>query len=334
VTGGGTNWQRVTASSGNHALATKIDGTLWAWGQNTCGQLGDGTTINKSSPTLISGFTDWAQLSSGQCHTVGLNFAGNILSWGYNGLGQLGINNTTTQLSPVRERSLTSSWKCITTGCDHTMAIKTDGTLWTWGSNVCGVLGTNNTTNRSSPGTVSGGGTTWYSISSEWNHNLAIKTDGTLWTWGSNTCGQLGTGNTINRSSPATTLAGGTNWCNISAGNCFSAAIKADGTLWTWGINTCGQLGDGTVIVKTSPATTTGGGTTWVKVHAGCAHTLAKKTDGSLWSWGHNNCGQLGDESLINRSSPVTVVTANTNWTEVSAGAGYNIGVQSTIIIA
>lgn len=329
----GRDWERVSASSGNHIIGTKLDGTIWAWGQNNCGQLGDNTTINRSSPVVLNGFTGWVQLSTGQCHSVGLNYAGNILSWGYNGLGQLGINNTTTQLSPVRERSLTETWKWVSAGCDHTLAIKTDGTLWTWGSNVCGVLGTGNTINRSSPGTTAGCGRNWYTVSSEWNHNLAIKTDGTLWSWGSNTCGQLGDGTTINKSSPVTTAGGGTNWCNTSAGNCFSAGIKTDGTLWTWGINTCGQLADGTVIAKTSPVTVVGGGTNWFEVTLGCAHALAKKTDGSLWSWGHNNCGQLGDQSLINRSSPVTVVSANTNWTSVAAGSGYSVGVQTTVII-
>lgn len=329
----GKNWSKVAASAGNHIVATKTDGSIWAWGQNTCGQIGDGTTINRSSPTCLVGFGNFTQLSSGQCHSVGLDFAGKILAWGYNGLGQLGTNNTITRTSPVREITASSNWKWVSAGCDHTLAIKSDGTLWTWGSNVCGVLGTNNTINRSSPGTVAGGGTTWYTVSSEWNHNLAVKTDGTLWTWGSNTCGQLGTGNAINRSSPGTVAGCGTNWCNISAGNCFSTAIKSDGTLWTWGINTCGQLGDGTVITKLSPVTIAGGGTTWFEVVGGCAHSLAKKTDGSLWSWGHNNCGQLGDQTLINRSSPVTVVSANTNWTEVSAGAGYSVGVQVTITI-
>ena len=333
TTGEGKNWDKVGAVAGHFTLATKKDGTLWAWGRNTCGQLGDSTTIARLSPVQITGFSNWSQLTGGNCHSAGINMAGFLLAWGYNGCGQLGTNNLINRSSPVREVTNTCTWKNVSAGCDHTLAIKTDGTLWTWGSNTCGVLGTGNTTNRSSPGTTAGCGTNWYSVSSEWQHNLGIKTDGTLWSWGLNSTGQLGDETTINRCSPVTTAGGGTSWCYASAGKDFSVAVKSDGTVWTWGLNTCGQLGDGTIINKSSPVTVAGGGTTWFEVASGCAHVLAKKTDGSLWSWGQNNFGQLGTNDTINRSSPVTVVSANTNWTGVAAGQQHSVGVQSTVII-
>jgi len=190
--------------------------------------------------------------------------------------------------------------------------------LYTWGCNNGGQLGTDTIVSRSSPGTTAGGGTTWCQVSSSYTKTTAIKTDGTLWTWGCNNNGQLGDNSIAARSSPGTTAGGGTNWCQVSAGRCHTAAVKTDGTLWTWGYNYFGRLGNNSTLARSSPGTTVGGGFTWCQVSAGYSHTAAVKTDGTLWTWGLNSNGRLGDNSTVSRLSPGTTAGGGTDWRQVS----------------
>ena len=169
----------------------------------------------------------------------------------------------------------------------------------------------------------------WCQISAGFYHTTAVKTDGTVWTWGLNNSGQLGDGTGVSRNSPSTTSGGGTDWCKVEAGECHSAAVKTDGTLWTWGCNTCGRLGDGTLVNRSSPGTIVGGGTTWCSISAGGAHTGAVKTDGTTWTWGSNVCGRLGDLTVINRSSPGTTVGGVTTWCQISAGGSQTAAIAS-----
>jgi alpha-tubulin suppressor-like RCC1 family protein len=161
---------------------------------------------------------------------------GNLWAWGYNNYGQLGTGNITDYSSPVQTVASGLNWKTIT--CTTTQGsaggIKTDGTLWLWGDNQWGQLGDNTTTNRSSPVQTVAAGTNWKQVSMGRFNTGAIKTDGTLWLWGRNNNGQLGDNSTTQQNSPVQTIAGGTNWKQVSGG---IAAIKTDGTLWLWGDN-------------------------------------------------------------------------------------------------
>ena len=174
-------------------------------------------------------------------------YVGNQLwLWGLNSAGQLGTNDIVHRSSPVQTVSGSTNWKQVSVTDSHTAAIKTDGTLWLWGNALGGRIGDDTATPRSSPVQTVSGGTNWKQVSAGSNHTAAIKTDGTLWIWGSNTTGQLGEGTTltsVHRSSPVQTIAAGTNWKQVSAGNDHTAAIKTDGTLWTWGQGTAGGLG-------------------------------------------------------------------------------------------
>ena len=208
-------------------------------------------------------------------------------------------------------------------------------TLWTWGNNSYGHLGINvsvGAASRSTPLTTFAGGTNWKQVSGGNGHTAAIKTDGTLWTWGYNLLGQLGNNVAFGSDviTPVTTFAGGTNWKQVSCGHYHTAAIKTDGTLWTWGYNGNGQLGDNTgnfgVI---TPATTFAGGTNWKQVASGFAHIAAIKTDGTLWTWGRNSDAQLGDNTAVNRSTPVTTFAGGTNWKQVSGGDYHTVAVTS-----
>ena len=306
-------------------LSQNIPTPVFAWGCNTHGQLGDNTVVHKSSPVrVVSGFTDWCQVSAGTRNTAAIRTNGTLWTWGCNSWGQLGDNTVVAKSSPVSVAGGFTDW-CqvgINPGANHTAALRTNGTLWTWGSNACGILGDNTVANKSSPVSVVGGFTDWCQISVGTSHSAAIRTNGTLWTWGSNSYGALGhnTATTCSRSSPVSVVGGFTDWCQVSVGNIFTAAVRTNGTIWTWGLNNNGQLGDNTVVCKSSPVGVVGGFTNWCQVSAGPTQTAAIRTNGTIWTWGFNVRGQLGDNTVINKSSPVSVVGGFTDWCQISVG--------------
>ena len=333
---------------------------------------------------------------------------GNLWVWG---LALVGNNTAANVSTPVTTFAGGTNWKQASAGDEHFAAIKTDGTLWTWGVNSNGQLGTNDTTIRSTPVTTFAGGTNWKQVigSKQSSHMAAIKTDGTLWTWGQANVGQLGNGATTGSiSTPVTTFAGGNNWKQVSSGNQNTAAIKTDGTLWVWGNRTFGQLGNtnriavtttsgsmsassnvitgistsglslgdplretnpnnsningstitnigtGTVTLSSpngatsytgtftftsslsgisTPITTFAGGTNWKQVSVGEDYMAAIKTDGTLWTWGTSGYAQLGNgliagtgevtvkKANFSRSTPVTTFAGGTNWRQLDAGS-------------
>ena len=316
-------WKTVSAGI-NHTVALKGDGTLWAWGQNYRGQLGDGTTTDRLSPAQIGTDAYWQTVVASGEHTVALKDDGTLWSWGFNFFGQLGDGTTINRSLPVQIGAATN-WHSVSAGSRHTVAIQGDGTLWAWGDNSNGQLGDGTTTNRSLPVKI-GTYPTWESASAGSNHSVAIQGDGTLWAWGYNSNGQLGDGTTTNKSLPVQ-IGTATNWQTVSAGYYYTVAIKSNGTLWAWGNNSNGQLGDGTTISRSLPAQI-GTATNWQSVSAGNNHILAIKSDGTLWAWGYNSNGQLGDETTTNKSLPVQIGTA-TNWQSVSTGSGHTVAIKS-----
>jgi alpha-tubulin suppressor-like RCC1 family protein len=250
--------------------------------------------------------------------------------WGRNLYGGLGENTQTTKNSPVQTISGGANWKQIETGNYHTVAIKTDGTLWTWGYNQYGQLGDNTTTHKSSPVQTIVGGTNWKQVSSKSQTVAAIKTDGTLWLWGLGIVGQMGQNGSNSASSPVQTVSAGTNWKQVSVGGQVVSAIKNDGSLWLWGNNNYGQLGNNNSGGGVgSPVQTISGGTNWKLVNCSSYISAAIKTDGTLWLWGRNQYGQLGTNTLSNKSSPVQTIASGTNWKQVSC-ADYNMSAIKT----
>ena len=246
---------------------------------------------------------------------------GNLWTWGTGANGRLGVNDTTDISTPITTSAGGANWKQVGTGNVHTAAIKTDGTLWTWGAGSAGQLGNFATTQRNTPVTTFAGGTNWKQVSCGSDCMVAIKTDGTLWIWGNGNTLQLGVNDTVDRNTPVTTFAGGTNWKQVSSGTNFTAAIKTDGTLWTWGFGTNGRLGVNDANNRSTPVTTFIGGTTWKQVSCGNLHTAAIKTDGTLWTWGAGTSGQLGNnDDTTDRSTPVTTFLGGTTWKQVSCG--------------
>ncbi len=294
---------------------------LWAWGFNSQGTLGLNNVASRSRPVQVGSNTNWKLISNGLYTTAAIKTDGTLWAWGRNTQGQLGLNDSEPvyRSSPVQVGSATN-WSLVSTNWRHTAAIKTDGTLWTWGDNLYGQLGTNNTVSRSSPVQV-GILTNWSQVSMSAAHLIFIKTNGTLWTSGYNPSGQLGLNDRVYRSSPVQ-VGVATNWSQISGGVGNSskiAAIKTDGTLWTWGAGFGGSLGLNDSEVYRSSPTQVGTGTTWSLVSMGTGNPIAIKTDGTLWGWGLNQQGQLGLNDRVYRSSPVQI-GVETNWSKISSG--------------
>jgi alpha-tubulin suppressor-like RCC1 family protein len=299
------------------------DGNLWTWGLASQSALGNGvTTGDRLTPvTTFAGGANWRQVSGGYAYTAAIKTDGTLWGWGSGSNGRLGNAQTTNRSTPVTTFTGGTNWKQVSGGSSHCVAIKTDGTLWTWGYGNLGRLGNGATTGSiSTPVTTFTGGTNWKQVSSGSNYTAAIKTDGTLWTWGWGSNGRLGNNSTTTVSTPVTTFTGGTNWRQVSCGEAYTAAIKTDGTLWTWGYNGQGQLGDNTLGQKLTPITTFAGGTNWKQVDCGRLHTLAIKTDGTLWSWGRSAFGALGRVQNFNISTPVTTFAGGTNWAGTATG--------------
>jgi alpha-tubulin suppressor-like RCC1 family protein len=317
------DWKMIDAGA-FHSVGIKADGSLWAWGRNNDGQLGDGTTTDRTSPVQIGTATNWASIDCGYSHTIATKTDGSLWAWGYNSYGQLGDGTTTSRTSPV-QIGTAKNWASIAGGGIHTIATKTDGSLWAWGWNGNGQLGDGTTTQRTSPVQI-GTATNWASIAGGWAHTIATKMDGSLWAWGANDNGALGDGTTTDRTSPIQ-IGTTTNWASIAGGAYHTIATQTDGSLWAWGGNYAGQLGDGTTTSRTSPVQI-GTATNWAKLAAGAYHTIATQTDGNLWAWGGNNSGQLGDGTTTSRTSPVQIGTA-TNWASIAGGGKHTIATKT-----
>jgi len=233
---GGTTWKQVSAGNA-HTAAIKTDGTLWTWGNGTA--MGDNTTTTRNTPvTTFAGGTDWKQVSAGGFYTSAIKTDGSLWTWGLNTYGQLGDNTTTSRSTPVTTFAGGNTWKQVSCGEFHITAIKTDGTLWTWGRNHFGQLGINDAiaNNRTTPVTTFAGGTNWKQVDcNDWN-TTAVKTDGSLWTWGRAFVLGINQGYGNNRTTPVTTFAGGNTWKSVSCGADHVLAIKTDLCLLICGV--------------------------------------------------------------------------------------------------
>lgn len=316
---------KIARSTGaSSSVGIKSDGSLWAWGSNSSGQLGDGTTVTKISPVQIGTGTNWNFVASGFSHTIGIKSDGTIWAWGLNGNGQLGDGTIVNKSVPTQIGTATN-WVFASGGTLFTAALKSDGTIWTWGQNSSGQLGDGTVVDKNAPVNV-GTATNWVKLSCGNVHTLAIKADGTLWAWGANSAGQLGDGTTVNKNAPVQ-IGVATNWASVSCGLNHTLAIKTDGTLWAWGQNVSGQLGDGTLTGKTAPIQI-GTATNWAAVIGGGSHSVAIKTDGTIWAWGLNSSGQLGDGTVVNKVTPVQIGTATT-WNFAGCAGNCTAGIKS-----
>ena len=286
-----------------HSLAIKVDQTLWAWGYNYKGQLG----INRTDPSYTRsevGNGGWKDVAAGNEHSVGVTVDGSLLAWGVGYMLGTGSTSTAAVRAPVLV-GVDTDWDIVSAGANHSVALKTDGSLWAWGINLYGQLGDGTVTSSFTPKQVGPLDASWLAISAGYAFTVAIKDDGTLWTWGWDSNGALGLGDQATTHQRIPVQVGtDTDWDKISAGGHHALAIKKNGSLWGWGANSDGQVGDGTYVDKNEPVwidasgdvhwkDISAGGPGWT-INNGGAHSAGIKLDGTVWTWGHNQDGQLG----------------------------------------
>jgi alpha-tubulin suppressor-like RCC1 family protein len=312
------NIAAITARLSNSG-AIDGDGTLWAWGNNKGGQIGDGQTTSRSTPITVEGLTDITAVAAGFGHTVALRTDGTVWAWGRNQEGQLGIDPGLLGVARSRptQVSALSGVTSIAAGSLFTLALRSDGTVWAWGANFYGQLGTPNPhpddhypssqVPTRIPGLsgvvriVAGGGAV--------DHAMAITADGGLWAWGRNDFGQLGDGTSTTRSTPQR-VNGLADVISAAAGTSHSVAATRSGSVWVWGNNDRRELSEGGPSKILMPFQV-GRLEQVIQVAAGRNFNLALKRDGTVWAWGTSDAGELGDGTTIVRSSalPVTGLT-------------------------
>ncbi|MFT4186036.1 MAG: hypothetical protein QM613_02240, partial [Micrococcaceae bacterium] len=332
-----------TASAGQyHSLGIK-NGTLYAWGSNIYGQLGtttnSGTATATPTPTLLdSGSTGWTAVAAGLYHSLGIK-NGQLYAWGYNYYGQLGTTTNSGTTTPNPTLTLLDSgstgWTAIAAGFSHSLGIK-NGVLYAWGINQYGQLGTTTnsgtTTANSTPIKIDSGSTTWTAVAAGQVHSLGIKNN-VLYAWGQNSYGQLGTttnsGASTANSTPIKIDSGSTTWTAVAAGQYHSLGIK-NSTLYAWGRNNYGQLGNGTSNTTANPTPTliNSGSTSWTAIAAGQSHSLGIKNS-TLYAWGLDSYGQLGNSTSNSTPNSSPIQIGSDTWTKVAAGAYHSLGIRT-----
>ncbi|TVY09045.1 RCC1 domain-containing protein [Paenibacillus cremeus] len=286
-------------SAGDSFTQVIKNGKVWSWGENTYGQLGNGSSITKNSPQPLDSLSDAAQIAAGTSHSVVLQRNGTVVSWGLNYSGQLGDGGTASKSTPAAVPGLTDVTQ-IASGANFSFYLKKDATLWASGDNTLGQLADGTIDPKSSPGPIEGLPLA-QAVAAGYSHALALSLDGSVWAWGDNTAGQLGDGTQTPRRAAVQSKI--KNVVSIAAGRNFSLALKTDGTVWAWGYNAFGQLGDGTTTNRSEPVQVSGL-TGVTAIAAGGYHALAITKDGTVWAWGANTFGQLGDGGTSNRNKP------------------------------
>lgn len=316
------SYKNISAGYDN-TVALKEDGTVWVWGGNTFGQLGNGENIGSNTPVESIGLDNVVSVASGWSSTAVLKSDGTVWTMGYNSYGQLGDGTNKSSNIPVQVKGL-SDIVSISAGWEHMVALKSDGTVWTWGNNKYGALGDGTNYDSSIPVKVDGIENVIY-ISAGGASTAVVKSDGTVWGWGDNILGQLGDGTKNDRNTPvkAKNLS---NIISVSMGSGHMMALMDDGTLWATGYNGYGQLGDGTYNSKDIFVEVIGLENI-VSVAVGHDHTVALKEDGTVMAWGRNDKGYLGDGTTIDSLVPVQVMGLD-QIIEISAGDYHTVALR------
>lgn len=296
-------------SSAKHTLALKEDGTVWAWGDNELGQLGidNEDIINLSAPTMLTGIYGVVALAAGHQHSIALSDDGRVWTWGSNEYGQLGLA-TASKVRPLFVPKRVPKLKnvvSVAAGYHHSIALKKDGTVWTWGRNSHGQLGIDSKAHQSEPVKIDGLKDIVY-VTAGASHCLAVAKDGTVWSWGWNDYGQLGTGNFDNQLSPIKIPI--KNVVKIAAGGLHTTALTANGEVYAWGANTFGQIGKSMNRNYPKPVKVFALKDV-VSLAAGDMHSLAILRDGTVKAWGSNSSYQLGHPDELSSATPISIYT-------------------------
>ncbi len=308
----------------NHSLALWADGSIWSWGQNNHGQLGDGTSLNRNAPQQLGSSVEWEGIAAGGNHSLALTAGGEVWAWGNNSNGQLGSGSTVDVSDPIPISGLTNI-KAINAGANYSLALRSDGSVWSWGQNNNGQLGDGTKVDRNLPVNIQSLSEI-AAIAAGNEFSVALGHDGYLRAWGYNGYGQLGNGSTTSRTTAAV-VSGIDNIVAIATGANHCLALKSDGTVWAWGYNGNGQLGDGTLINRTTPVKIASLSNI-VAITAGENHSLALRSDGTVWAWGNNAEGQLGDGTTIQQTVPTHIETLE-DCKGIGTGSNYSWAVKA-----
>lgn len=337
-----TDWSHISSNRHTNALLRR-NGDVWVWGYGNGGMSGDNTSgfgQYKSSPVQVIGDLTFKSISTGSYQIFGIDADKTMWAWGSNSQGALGIGESQGyRSSPVNVLGGFNDWLDIASYTWSNTAIRQNGTLWSWGGNNFGQLGDGSIQDQSSPIPVIGGITDWVEVASSRWSRFAIRSNGTVWSWGSPRGGILGRTDMAYRSSPVL-IPYFTDWKKVDGGFAHAAGIRENGTLWAWGGSmmfngtyTDGALGDGTNNLRSSPVSVVGGFTDWSDVSCGLSMTVAVRENGTIWAWGANWGGQLGDGTTMYRSSPVSVIGGFTDWVDASAGWYHNAALRGGALV-
>ena len=313
----------------NHNTAVDAAGNVWMWGSGSTGQLGDGSAADRATPARVPGLSGVLAAEPGFAHTIAVTQDGQLKAWGENLAGQLGQTNDTDRTVPGEVLGL-SNIVSIAGGLRHSLAAQSDGTVWAWGYNLGGQLGDGKADSKTSPIKVPAvSGIT--QVSAGTLHSVARKSDGTVWSWGSNSDGELGTG-TATQSSTAKQALNLTSVSQVAAGSGFSVARRTDGSVWSWGVNKLGELGvlpgtTGSHPYRAQPARIAGL-PNMTAIAAGTSHVLALAEDGSVWAWGDQTDGILGNGHTEAGSALPARVAGLTNVIAIAAGSNQSMAVR------
>ena len=330
VLGGVKTFCQISAGN-THSLVIDKNGRVWAWGLNGNGQLGDNTTVSKRTPVSVQGAVKtFCQIATGNSssHSLAIDKNGRAWAWGNNVNGQLGDNSITSRLTPVSVLGGVKTFCKISTGQNHSLAIDKNGRAWGWGYNVSGQLGDNSIVSKRTPVSVLGAVKTFCQIDAGSSHSLAIDKNGRVWAWGFNSSGRLGDNTTASKLTPVSVQGAVKTFCQISGGQSHSLAIDKNGRAWGWGDNSSGQLGDNTTASKLTPVSVQGAVKTFCQISAGGSHSLAIDKNGRAWGWGSGFLGLLGDNTTVNKLTPVSVLGAIKTFCRISAGFQHSVALD------
>lgn len=321
ATAAGVTWAQLDLGRLT-GCGVRTDSSLWCWGANDLGQLGDGSTVDRRAGVPVGQPTGWSSVAVGTGSSCAVRIDGGLWCWGVNQFGEVGDGTTAARTSPVRVGTV-STWRQVSVGDAQACATRSDASLWCWGSNASGSIGDGTQVDSAVPVRVTG---SWSQVTAHGSGVCGIRTDATLWCWGSNGSGQLGTGSPDALSGVPVQVGTTADWRSVTNSEAHTCGTRTDGSLWCWGGNLSGQLGLGsTADLETRPVRV-GTATDWTTASAGGLTTCGTRGAGTLWCWGDNLTGAVGDGTTSTRRAPVQVRVPGVTWSGVAVADDGRLG--------